>query len=103
MNILKLFAISLVMTSTSVIAEDVTKNELSNEEMAHVVSGIITLKIHCNKPDEDTCKQADAIMKLFKSHTLTYGKTDDNLKNNAALAMEILMNGYIAASVEASK
>ena len=42
-------------------------------------------------------------MKLFKNHTLTYGKTDDNLKNNVALAMEILMNGYIAARVEASK
>lgn len=96
-------ALFSVILSSPIIASEVKNNELSSEEMVHVVSGVITLKAQCKNQTEDSCKQADAIMKLLKSHTLAYGKSDGKLKNNAGLLLESLVDGYVEASAEASK
>lgn len=103
MKTLKLAVLLSVFLPTFIMANDAIKNELSSEEMAYVVSGVITLKTQCKNQTEDVCKQADAIMKLLKSHTLAYGKSDGQLKNNAGLLMESLVDGYIEASAESSK
>jgi hypothetical protein len=93
----------IAMISSPTFANDTENNELSSEDMAQVVSGVITLKSQCVNKFEDVCKQAEAVMKLFKKYTLENSKSDGDLKNNMGLLMGALVDGYIDANADSKK
>ncbi|MBJ7265424.1 hypothetical protein [Idiomarina abyssalis] len=89
--------------STGTIAEESKGAPLTSTELAHVVSGIITLKTQCKSSDDDACKQADAVMKMFNNYTLENSSPNGKKKNSMGLLMESLVNSYIDASAEVDK
>ena len=76
---------------------------LTDEELSDVVSAVIELKGKCASKKETECKNADAVMKMFRY--VVKGENSphkDHMKKYGSLFLEAFADGYINAKAAES-
>jgi hypothetical protein len=86
MRIKSISMLIALFLSTAVSADELSEAPLSSNELAHVIAGVISLKTQCINADDDACKQANAVMKMFKKHTLENSSPSGEQKKSHGFA-----------------
>ena len=97
-----LFTIALLLPRI-VFAND--EPELSDEDMKHVVSAVITLKTNCVANKLADCKAADAVMKMFRRSVMEVDseQKDYYMKKYGSLFLESMTDAVIEAKANDAK